>query len=57
MHFGAKHCQSVNCYMKSKEKKDYESPSTKVIEVEIGCVVCTSGTRDNYGDAIEDAWN
>lgn len=43
--------------MESKKKKNYESPSTKVIEVEIGGVVCTSGTRDNYGDAIEDAWD
>lgn len=43
--------------MESKEKEFYLEPSTTVIDVEIGGMVCTSGTRNNYGNAIEDEWN
>jgi hypothetical protein len=43
--------------MRSKEKYEYESPMVQIIELVQEGVVCASGRRDNYGNAIEDEWN
>lgn len=43
--------------MLSKGKYKYESPMVQIIELVQEGVVCASGRRDNYGNAIEDEWN
>ena len=47
--------------MERKPKECYESPSMQVIELVQEGVVCQSpggvgGTRNGYGNAIEDEW-
>ena len=41
--------------------RTYEAPSTTVVDVKFEGIICLSpggvgGTRDGYGDAIEDLW-
>lgn len=47
--------------MKEEEKSYYEAPSTTVVEVKTGGVVCQSrdgikSTRSGYGTVLEDTW-
>ena len=47
--------------MEKKNKQTYLAPSTRVFEVVQEGVVCQSpggvgGTRNGYGEAIEDEW-
>ena len=43
------------------KKKEYERPTTQVVELKHVGMLMTSGLRgnrgDDYGDAIEDEWN
>ena len=48
--------------MKKEGKTNYEAPSTTVVEVKTGGVVCRSldglrSTRGGYGTAQEDTWD
>ena len=47
--------------MEKKNKQTYLAPSTRVFEVVQEGVICQSsggvgGTRNGYGEAIEDKW-
>lgn len=42
--------------METKETIIYEAPVVTVLTVRQEGVICTSGTRDGYGEAIEDEW-
>ncbi len=56
---------SINCVylvseihidMETKLKQAYLAPSTQVSEVAQKGVICVSGERKAYGQAIEDEW-
>ena len=42
--------------METKEKCIYESPVVSVLDVQPEGLTCISGTREGYGEAIEDEW-
>ena len=42
--------------MDTKLKQAYLAPSTRVLEVAQEGVICVSGERKAYGQAIEDEW-
>jgi len=42
--------------METKEKYVYEAPVVTEVEVGQEGVICTSGTRDDYGKAINEEW-
>lgn len=42
--------------MEKKEKCLYETPVLTVLEVKQEGVLCVSGTRNGYGESIEDEW-
>ena len=46
--------------MESIRKESYEAPTTNVVVVKQEGIICQSGvkgTRNGYGDAIEDDWS
>ena len=42
--------------MDTKDNGIYEAPVVTVLEVRQEGVICISGTRQGYGEAIEDEW-
>ena len=43
--------------METNTKELYEAPLTTVVNVKYEGIICLSGTRNGYGDAIEDDWD
>ena len=46
----------IHIDMETKLKQAYLAPSTQVSEVALKGVICVSGERKAYGQAIEDEW-
>lgn len=42
--------------MEQDMKQTYLAPTTQVFVVLQESVICVSGTREGYGEAIEDEW-